>query len=175
MEWIKVYGALFGKEAQADAVYQAQADAIRTLGEEDTGKTVVFFYLSSNGEVKVRRADDYIPQLIRLAGGSYVFDGLEAASGLSTMTLQWEEFYAAARDADVLIYNSTVTEVLPDLAALLAKNDLLSDFSAVRNRAVYCTKENFYQASMELGDLALDLHAVLTGEVGDLTYLYLLE
>ena len=175
MEWIKVYGALFGKEAQADAVYQAQADAIRTLGEEDTGKTVVFFYLSSNGEVKVRRADDYIPQLIRLAGGSYVFDGLEAASGLSTMTLQWEEFYAVARDADVLIYNSTVTEVLPDLAALLAKNDLLSDFSAVRNRAVYCTKENFYQASMELGDLALDLHAVLTGEIGDLTYLYLLE
>ena len=175
MEWIKVYGALLGKEAQADAVYRTQADAIRSLGEEETGRTVAFFYLSSNGEVKVRRADDYIPQLIRLAGGTYVFDDLEATSGMSTMTLQWEEFYAAARDADVLIYNSTVTEALPDLEALLAKNDLLSDFTAVQNGEVYCTKENFYQASMELGDLAVDLHTVLVGDDAALTYLYPLE
>ena len=175
MEWIKVYGVLFGKEDRANEVYRTQADAIRSLGEEETGRTVVFFYLSSNGEVKVRRADDYIPQLIRLAGGTYVFDDLEEGSGMSAMTLQWEEFYAAARDADVLIYNSTVTEALPDLEALLAKNDLLADFTAVQNGEVYCTKENFYQASMELGDLAVDLHAVLVGDVSDLTYLYPLE
>ena len=175
MEWIKVYGALFGKEDRAEAVYRTQADAIRSLGGEETGRTAAFFYLSSNGEVKVRRADDYIPQLIRLAGGAYAFDDLEETSGMSTMTLQWEEFYAAARDADVLIYNSTVTEALPDLEALLAKNDLLSDFTAVQNGEVYCTKENFYQASMELGDLAVDLHAVLSGDICDLTYLYPLE
>lgn len=175
MEWIKVYGALLGKEELADAVYETQAKAIHSLGQEDTGRTVVFFYLSSNGEVKVRRSDDYIPQLIRLAGGTYVFDDLEETSGLSTMTLQWEEFYAAARDADVLIYNSTVTESLPDLDALIAKNELFSDFAAVKNGEVYCTKENFYQASMELGDLAVDLHAVFTGEFGELTYLYPLE
>jgi len=175
MEWIKLYGALLDREARANAVYEAQAEVIRALREPDSRKTVAFFYLSSNGEVKVRRPDDYIPQLIRLAGGDYVFDHLEAASALSTVTLQWEEFYAAARDADVLIYNSTVTEALPDLEALAAKNPLLADFSAVQSGEVYCTKENFYQASMELGDLASDLHAALTGDTDHLTYLDRLE
>ena len=175
MEWIKLYGVLFGKEAQAEAVYEAQAETIRNLEGTDAGKRVAFFYLSSNGEVKVRRPDDYIPQLIRMAGGEYVFDSLEETSALSTVTLQWEDFYAQARDADVLIYNSTVTEVLPDLEALTAKNPLLSDFAAVQSGEVYCTSENFYQASMELGDLAGDLHRVLLGDADDLTYLTHLE
>ena len=175
MEWIKLYGALLNREDAANAVYAAQAQAILDLGESETGRTAAFFYIASNGEVKVRRPDDYIPQLIRAAGGTYVFDELEETSALSTVTLQWERFYAAAKDADVLIYNSTVTEVLPDLDALIAKNPLLADFAAVRNGEVYCTGENFYQASMELGDLAADLHAVLTGETGHLIYLDKLE
>ena len=175
MEWIKLYGVLLGKEAQAEAVYEAQAETIRSLEGTDTGKKVAFFYIASNGEVKVRRSDDYIPQLIRKAGGDYVFDSLEETSAMSTVTLQWEDFYAQARDADVLIYNSTVTEVLPDLNALTAKNSLLEEFVAVTTGEVYCTRENFYQASMELGDLAGDLHRVLTGEKDDLTYLTHLE
>ena len=175
MEWIKLYGVLLGKEAQAEAVYETQAETIRGLEGTDAGKTVGFFYLSSNGEVKVRRTDDYIPQLIRMAGGEYVFDDLEETSALSTVTLQWEDFYARARDADVLIYNSTVTEVLSDMDALTAKNPLLKDFAAVKTGEVYCTRENFYQASMELGDLAGDLHRVLTGDTDDLTYLTHLE
>ena len=175
MEWIKLYGVLLGKEAQAEAVYETQAETIRGLEGTDAGKTVGFFYLSSNGEVKVRRTNDYIPQLIRMAGGEYVFDDFEETSSLSTVTLQWEDFYARARDADVLIYNSTVTEVLSDMDALTAKNPLLKDFAAVKTGEVYCTCENFYQASMELGDLAGDLHRVLTGDADDLTYLTHLE
>ena len=175
MEWIKLYGALLGREEAARAVYETQAAAIRSLGEADTGQTVAFFYLASNGEVKVRRPGDYVPQLIRAAGGRYAFDGLGEADGLSTMTLQWETFYAAAKEADVLIYNSTVTESLRDRAELTAKAPLLADFKAVRNGRVFCTGANFYQASMELGDLALDLHRALTGETETLTYLELLE
>ena len=69
------------------------------------------------------------------------------------MTLQWESFYAAAKDADVLIYNSTVTEALPDLDALLAKNPLLADFAAVQNRRSGAPAENLYQAPMGVGKL----------------------
>ena len=54
-------------------------------------------------------------------------------------------------------------------------NPLLSDFAAVQSGEVYCTRENFYQASMELGDLAGDLHSVLTENTDDLTYLTHLE
>lgn len=173
MEWIKLYGVLLDKEDLATEVYGRQAAAIQALDGTNTGQTVAFFYLSSNGEVKVRRSNDYIPQLIQLAGGRYVFTDLGEDSRLSTVTLQWEQFYAQAKDADVIIYNSTVSEQLADLAALTAKNPLLADFAAVQDHRVYCTRENFYQASMELGDLAADLHRALTGQ--DVTYLYPLE
>ena len=175
MEWIKLYGVLLDREEQAEAVYEAQARSIRSLEGTESGQTVAFFYLSSNGEVKVRRPDDYIPQLIHLAGGRYVFDDLPETSALSTVTLQWEDFYASARNADVLIYNSTVSEPLSDRADLVAKNPLLADFAAVQRGAVFCTRENFYQASMELGDLASDLHRALSGEREGLTYLIPLE
>ena len=33
---------------------------------------------------------------------------------LSTMNMQMESFYAAAKDADILIYNSTIDGELPD-------------------------------------------------------------
>lgn len=175
MEWIKLYGVLFQREDRAEEVYQRQADSIRSLTGTDAGKTVAFFYISSNGEVKIRRSDDYIPQLIRLAGGTYVFDELSGENRLSTVTLQWEEFFAAAKDADVLIYNSTVSEQIPDLNSLLTKNPLLKDFRGVKDGRVYCTKENFYQASMELGDFVKDLHRMLSGDTDSLTYLYRLE
>ena len=79
-------------------------------GKEDTGRTVAFFYITANGAVNVRKPNDYIAQMIGLAGGTYVLnDRLSAEeNALSTMNMQMEDFYAAAKDADILIYNSTI-------------------------------------------------------------------
>ena len=58
-EWIKVYGALTGRAAQAEAVFDEQTDYLDALtGLDNTGKTVAFFYISSVGfgcYAKVRR------------------------------------------------------------------------------------------------------------------------
>ena len=41
--------------------------------------------------------------MIELAGGDYVFSGLtDSGNSLSTMNLPLEDFYAGAKDADVL-------------------------------------------------------------------------
>ena len=97
-------------------------------------------------------------------------------SGVGDILVQEKHAYLFCRDAladyicgslERIRHTSvrcTVTESLPDLEALTAKNPLLADFAAVQSGELYCTKENFYQASMELGDLALDLHRALTGE-----------
>lgn len=68
------------------------------------------FYITANGAVNVRKPNDYIAQMIGLAGGTYVLnDRLSAEeNALSTMNMQMEDFYAAAKDADILIYNSTI-------------------------------------------------------------------
>ncbi len=109
MEWIKLYGVLLNKRTEAEAYFNQQLEHLEpVLKQETTGKTVAFFSVTSNGSVTVRKSGDYIAKAIELAGGVYVFDSLEAEqeNALSTMNIQMETFYDAARDADVLIYRS---------------------------------------------------------------------
>lgn len=177
-EWVKLYGLLTGKEAEAEAAFRAQADAFDAVDEgEKTGKTVAFFYITANGEANVRKSSDYLPKMIEMAGGSYIFSDLgdKDDTASSTMTMQMEEFYAAARDADYIIYNSTIEGELSSVDELLGKSSLLENFKAVQEGHVFCTTKNLYQSSMALGTIVSDMQKMLNGETVGLTYIYQLE
>lgn len=176
-EWVKLYGLLTGHEEEAQTAFLSEAEAFESIsGKEKTGKTVVFFYITSSGKVNVRATSDYLPTMIELAGGKYIFDQLgDEDSAASTVTMQMEEFYAAAKDADYIIYNSTIDGELTSVEELLAKSQLLNNFKAVKENNVYCTTKNLYQSSMELGTIIADIHGMLTGNDKALTYLYKLE
>ena len=107
--------------------------------------------------------------MIGLAGGTYVLnDRLSAEeNALSTMNMQMEDFYAAAKDADILIYNSTIEGELYSVDELLAKSTLFSDFKAVKEGNVYCTGSNFFQESTGICDFIEDLHKVLADETDE--------
>ena len=177
-EWVKLYGLLADREEEAAEAFAGQQEAFASIGDaEDTGKTVAFFYITSSGEVNVRKASDYLPKMIELAGGHYVFSdlGAEDDTASSTVSLQMEEFYAAAREADYLIYNSTIDGELSSAEELFGKSELLENFKAVREGNVYCTTRDLYQSSMELGTMITDIHGMLNGEEDGLTYLYRLD
>ena len=174
MEWIKLYGVLLGKLDEAEAYFDRQMEQlVPILEQENTGKTVAFFSVTSNGSVTVRKSGDYIAKAIDLAGGVYVFPDLaEEENALSTMNIQMEVFYDAAKDADVLIYNSTIEADLETIDQLIAKSAPLADFKAVRSGDVWCTGKSMFQESQSVGEMILDIHAVLAGEdVDGLTYL----
>ena len=136
------------------------------------GKTVAFFYLNSAGAAVVRRPGDYVSKMIEQAGGSSVFDSLDAAqTGSSSATLQMEAFYAAAKDADVLIYNGSVDSGLNSLDDLLARSELLADFKAVQSGDVWVTEQDMYQQMLETGTIIADMHRALLGQDEGLTYL----
>ena len=166
MEWIKLYGVLLGKEEEAEAAFdQAAAAAEALAGGQPTGKSVAFFYINSMGTVNVRKTGDYVAEMIRMAGGSYLPDQpAENDNALSTMNMDMESFYQAAREADVLIYNSTIGGELQTLDQLLDKSPLLADFKAVQTGNVWCTGKNMFQESMALGDMIGEIHRVLTEE-----------
>ena len=174
MEWLKLYGVLLNREEAAEAIYQQALDSLRPVMEqENTGKTVAFFYINSNGSANVRKSGDYVAKMIEMAGGTYIFSDLGNDNALSTMNMQMEMFYTEAKDADVIIYNSTIDGELHSIDELLAKSPLLADFKAVRNGDVWCTGQNLFQSTMGLGDMILDIHAVLTEEAPEsLTYLH---
>lgn len=180
MEWLKLYGVLLGKEALAESCFTEQLESLApVMDQESTGKTVAFFYISSNGYVNVRKPGDYVAKMIALAGGSYVPGDLkENDNALSTMNMEMEAFYAAAKDADYIIYNSTIDGELKSLEELLAKSSLLTNFKAVKEGNVFCTEKNLFQETMGLGNMMLDIHKILTkGEAAadKMTYMYRLR
>ena len=178
VEWVKFFGALVGKEAEAEKVFDEQVDIFeKVTSGEKTGKTVAFFYITSNGLVQVRQSSDYIPKIIEIAGGRYIFDDLgDEESKRSTVNMQVEEFYAGAKDADFLIYNSSIDGGVASVAELLDKCPALEDFRAVQEGNVWCTTNDMYQQSMSIGYLMQDIHRMLLGEdEEEMKYLFQLK
>lgn len=178
MEWVKLYGVLLGKESEATQLFEEKVAALQpVLDQPATGKTVVFFHINSTGTATVRKPGDYVARMIAMAGGGYLPQGAaESENALSTMNMDMESFYAAAKDADVIIYNSTIDGELQTLEQLLQKSSLLADFKAVQTGNVWCTGKNMFQESMSLGEMILDLHAVLTQQnPAQLRYLHRLQ
>ncbi|MGN8885963.1 ABC transporter substrate-binding protein [Blautia sp. HCP28S3_G10] len=178
-EWLKLYGVLLGKEDMADELFQEQVEKLKSVEDSDnTGKTVAFFYINSIGAANVRKSNDYVSKMIELAGGKYIFDDLGDENALSTMNMQMEEFYAGAKDADYIIYNSTIDGELSSVDQLLSKSALLGDFKAVKDGNVWCTSQNLFQETMELGTMIEDIHTMLTSDDPDLdtlTYMHKLK
>lgn len=177
VEWIKFYGALLGRDAEAEQIFEEQAAVFAQMaGEEDTGKTAAFFFVTANGLIQVRQSSDYIPKMIEIAGGKYVFDNLgDAETRRSTMNIQVEEFYAGAKEADFLIYNSSIDGGVSDLEELLDKCGLLSDFKAVKEGNVWCTTNDMYQQSLSIGYLTEDMHNMFLGKTEGMHYLFQLR
>ena len=169
MEWIKFYGILLGKEELAQQVFDRQAERIAPLlDQQSTGKSCAFFSISANNLANVRKGGDYVARMIEMAGADYVFADLtDSGNSLSTMNLPLEDFYAGARDADFLIYNSTIEGVVSTTDDLVAKCSLLADFKAVQNGHVWCVAQSFFQQSMELADFILELHRLFTEDAPD--------
>ncbi|MDO4313969.1 MAG: ABC transporter substrate-binding protein [Eubacteriales bacterium] len=165
-EWIKVYGALTDKSEEAEVFFRNQTDLLCEMEDfENTGKTVAFFYISESGYVVVRKSTDYVADMINTAGGTYVFSDLEGdGNASSSVNLSMEEFYAAAADADYLIYNSTIQEPVNTMQELLDKDEVLADFKAVQEENVWCVGKNMYQATDITGEFILDIHKMLKGE-----------
>lgn len=183
-EWIKLYGLLTGREEQAEAVFQEQVEklnAVTAAVEEkrsgDEIPTVAFFYITSSGGVNVRKSGDYVSEMIQMAGGDYVFDHIDSGdTATATETIQMEDFYAGARDADYLIYNSTIDGEIETVDQLMAKSSLLADFKAVKSGNVYCTGKNMYQETTETGTMTYDIYQMLYGgETAEMRFLYKLK
>ena len=169
VEWVKLYGLLTGHLEEAEAFFDSQQKLFQSLeGAESTGKTVAFFHITPNGAVVVRKQADYVTRMIELAGGKTALTDLPASeNALSTVTIQMESFYRQARDADILIYNSTVAGDVEDIEALLSLSPLLADFKAVREGNVWCTEQSMFQKSSAAAGMIADFHAVLTGSAED--------
>lgn len=178
VEWIKFFGSLVDKEEEAARIFEEQTAILdRVSSDGQTDRTVAFFFVTSNGLVQVRQSYDYVPKMIELAGGKYIFENLgDPETKRSTMNMQVEEFYKGAKYADFLIYNSSIDGGVDSIDELLEKCEFLSDFKAVQEGNVWCTTNDMYQQSLSIGYFIEDIHTMLTeDEETDMHYLYHLQ
>lgn len=179
LEWIMLWGAMLDKVSAAQEVLDRQAQLIEDVEARVAAQpldcTVAFFYINANGAAVVRKPGDYVAKMIAMAGGTYAFAQLAGAdeNRSSSTTLEMEAFYAQAKDADVIIYNSTVAGRLKGLDELVALNPLLADFKAVKNRRAWCCEQNVYQQMTATGEVVADLHeAIADTERDELTFFF---
>ena len=171
MEWIRLYGLLLGCEEQASAFFNTQAalydEVEKNLTETEAGRrNVAFFYITSNGSANVRRPGDYISRMIELAGGDYIFSDLSAdgTSASATQTIDLETFYAGAKDADIMIYSSSIGGEINTTEELLKKSALLADCKAVVNGDVWCADGSLYQQTTGTADMIREMNLIFTGQ-----------
>ena len=172
MEWVKLYGTFFNKEDLAQQLYDEQSAKVREIEGADTGKTVAYFYINSNGAAVVRRPGDYVTKMIDMAGGEYIFKSLGDDSNSATVTLEMERFYAQAKDADIIVYNATIDSSVKSISDLVGKNELLRNFKAVQSGDVWVTEQNEYQHMMSTGDIISDFHKAFSGSSDKLAFLH---
>ena len=183
LEWIKLYGVLLGREKEAEEYFLAEEKKVKAVEEalenenrdEEDKRKVAFFYISSNGYVNVRKPGDYVSEMIETAGGRYAFEDIsdESDNALSTMNINWEEFYKEAVDADILIYNATIDGGMENMSGLMEKNPLFADFKAVHTGNVYCSNADMFQRTGLVADIITDMYRVIKGkDTENLRFMY---
>lgn len=181
LEWIKLYGELFGKEKEAEEFFEGEIRKIEpvlsTRHTESGRKRIAFFYVTSTGAVNVRKSGDYISNLIALSGGEYALEKLRSGeeNALSTMNMTFEDFYSAAVDSDIIIYNGNIAGEIGSIGELSRINPMFMDFKAVKEGNAYSTGKDFFQESTGLAQFLSELYKIQNGDDSNLSYLKKLE
>lgn len=185
LEWIKVYGEIYGNSKEAEAFYEEKLGEVENLiasatdgGDKDLQKkTVACFYVSATGMINVRVPGDYITQMIAMAGGEYVpaESATGGKSGMGTLNMQMEDFLKEAKDADILLYNKTIDGDVESVDDLIAKNEVFSQFKAVKEGNVYSLEGDFFQKTTCMTDFITDLHDLMDKKDRDYAFFTRLE
>ena len=170
-EWVKAYGLLTGHEEEAAHAFEEQKGYVESLShKEEEGsalKTVAIFSINSTRQVVTRGAGDYFGKMVEIAGATLSTPATDA--GRATQTVSMESFYAAAEQADILIYNASIEDAPENLQQMCAKDGILTQFRAVREGNVWCMRSSLYQNASRTGTIIRDLHAIVAGEADDET------
>lgn len=174
VEWVKIFGVLFGLEDEAEQYFEEQKElvaAASTNSQRDV--TVAIGYILSNGKCYARNGGDYLAQMIELAGGTYnLADMNPDKSGNSNMT--FEEWYAINKDADYLFYLNYLP-LFSTIEEMIAYNPLFADFKCVQNGNVWITSKDFTQSTAAVASIISDMSKIISSEDGNVTTDHLIK
>ena len=159
VEWVKLFGVLFGKEAEAEKYFNEQKKMVEDATSASLGKTVAMGYISSAGDkAYARNGGDYYAQMLGMAGGVYEFgkNSLDK-SGNANMTM--EAWYNEFKDVDYLFYMNFAAKFYT-IQEMIDFNPLFADMKAVKNGNVWITSPDFTQSTAAIAGIMKDMHTI---------------
>ncbi|MCQ2290097.1 MAG: ABC transporter substrate-binding protein [Muribaculaceae bacterium] len=169
-EWMKFYGALLGKTAQADSLYEAVASRYRSIAEKAAtakSKPTVITEMVISGIWAVPGGNSYMAKIIADAGGDYPWAADKSTGSLS---LDFNQVLAKAQKADYWFVKWTGINTLADLQS---NYDLNKSFEAFKQKKVWACdteKSHFFvrvpfHPDLLLGEFAVVLHPELFPDI----------
>lgn len=146
-EWVRFYGLLFGKEAEADSLFAGVEEAylsLRNQVKDITPKPTVITELKTGGTWYVPGGNSTMAKLYADAGARYIFADIPQSGSAS---LAFETVFDKGQHADfwLIKYNQQVDKTYRELKSDYAP---YANFDAFRNRRVYgcnTSRISFYE------------------------------
>jgi len=170
LEWVKYVGAILDKEEEAEEFFERELKKIEEIEnstlESDGVKPKVSYVRITDDGYTVKNQGDYSVKMLELAGGDYIFKDLNPGKD-GTLKISAEEFYKAAEDADIIIYEN-MGAFVGTMEEFLEKGDHLSGIKAVKEGRVWVTKRNYWQSADKAADMIKELRDIFTTPHGEL-------
>lgn len=157
MEWMKFVAAFYNKEDAAENYFNQAVNRVNAIKRITANRVrpTVAWAMVYKGEVYIANPGSYVTKMIEMAGGNYIFNNVKAGSGKISL----EEFYAKAKNADILIYSS-LNQYSPTLKSVIDEAPILANMKAVKNKNVWCFHPDYYQTVDKTDELISDLLGV---------------
>jgi iron complex transport system substrate-binding protein len=158
-EWLKLYGALFSKEKEADILFSTIVkeynDALALVATKKPTSTVLYGSMYQD-QWFVARGSSWVAQFMKDAKANYLWKGLE---GTGSLGLSFENILDKAKTANFWI----ATGSFKSLSELGKANPHYSQFDAFVNKSTYTFEGKlgatggtvFYELSPARPDLVL--------------------
>ena len=158
-EWLKLYGALFGKEKEAnqlfDTIVKEYDNAVKLVANQKPTSTVLYGSMYQD-QWYVARGSSWVARFMKDAKGDYLWKDLE---GTGSLGLSFENILDKAKTAKFWIASGS----FKSLAELKNANPHYSQFDAFANKNVYSFEGKigatggtvFYELSPARPDLVL--------------------
>jgi iron complex transport system substrate-binding protein len=169
-EWIKLFGALFGREAKADSIFSSiekEYKATAALITKTLKKPTVLAGSMFQNQWFLPQGNSWGAQMIAEAGGDYLWIG---SHGTGSLSLPFESVLEKGQGATFWIGPGQFTS----LAEMAAANPHYTQFEAYKNKEIYSfsTKKGktggilYYELAPNRPDLVLkDLVKILHPEL----------
>ena len=132
-EWIKFFGALYGKQKQATAIFtKIEKDFLKTIKIAKMAKTTPSILAGDMFEDRwyLPRGTSWGSLLLKQANGNYLW---QETSGTGSLSLSFETVFEKAKSADVWITSGQFSS----LKEMTNANPHYVEFNAFKNKNVY--------------------------------------